>query len=906
MAEEKIYYSERVQGGWTWNLTQDPNVALPAGIKNVADGTYKIKSISLTLTRITNNNYPLYGQKKYNGVFTSIMASRGRIKSPNPFKINFTVDGKTSSTLTVSEIHEFSGAYTTTYNGTTVTGYGQQNSWINPSGDLYTFTFSDPPVVKSNSNLKLNYLDNCFTTGNTSGISVKDWTKCFVTVEKVIVPEPTPPDPPPEPTPPPAPTPTTTSIYCWVTDRNCTTPYNSESIKSNYAYQFRPSGIESDSNIDFSNGNYVSISGSLSNVTIEAQTNNTDYPTTDHCSITYSWPEISHTDEETGEEVVDRASGSKVYNITVSFYEKIKRQTGNWSIVTNARDLHSYSIPITMYDYSTPMAKSHYAFKNEKIIKNSLDGFDITTNNKNINLSQYFSISTTDNVFDIADDGISIPYLFRFINTDVYKTDYLYTVANTYNAYKQDLNLDLTIYCAPTNAENRFSYNYLDRNNNPVPEDTLPDVVLLNQEDIIVSNLYYENLDPEDGYCRAFYCYFRDEKTKRVTNSFILYSSDDTDGVFNGKILKLNDSVYKDIPKNQILELVIEPSFYFDDNDTEMYSKTEYVIPKKFLKIDDSEFIPKLIFPALNKTSPYTTMMLTNVERFGYEFPLLLQNNWSRFNCRFGIKLNDYKLYLDEIMYFSGSDVTYRLLFNIGLFIAKQQMFIDNVDVRPFVDTLVGLPQQLTIIYGYNQGASFKDSENIEHSNICTTKETMWLSPIAKRGEYLEYFDNIRFENYINKYKFFNYNLDWKVETNPQMQGRIIDTDFWLEKRRLLEETYQQKMYNWITDSHNKYINNIDNICWKLPVFDHIKGEYFLVKNVPATHDYLNAMKYSHNYLHNFTYNEVKLLGRKNNLKQNYYDLLNSLNVEKLTSLYIDKYNDIYLYQLDPYGLSTL
>lgn len=844
MAETKMYYTK--SPGWTWSLQKSPALGVPSGVSSVKDGKYKVKKIVLTLTRVKNSNYPIY---YVNGTF---IANRGQVKSSNPINISLTVEGVTSSTVTVSSGPvEFKG--TGVVNG--ITCYTDVSSYV-PANQEYTFTFNNPPILKRTSKMVVN-MGNGYTAGNTSGISLgsNGWKNCYWILEDAQEP-PKPPDPPPY-------NPPVGNLFTKITDLSGAKENITAGVLKDYEHTFNYSGTDTIFNGLSADTTYVEITEyTRSSFTVKAKSSDLDYKNPGGDSfivhINCGHDETNKWTDEEGNEHSDTYFVDTSFDLdcVVNFYEKITREQGKDSLVINARDAVNHNIFIdnahyfsTAPDYPGGIPQAHNAFRYYSTKKQDVGEFTINSDTK-IPLSQYFTLdSDSNNIHKISEDYQSVPYKFRFFNSEVQ------TKLSDIGTYKKDLDFDLTICCAPSETS-QFRYNFLDRDDNEIVWSNLPEIILMNQEDIMVSNLLYENNTDEGGYCRAFRCTFRDYYTKQEYHSFDLDSEGSYSGEWSGKIMHINDGNYNQLPSNVVMELVIEPYFYFNDSFHRAYSDVAIVIGSRFLKIEDYDLLPKLIFPILSKSTPWTPMMLPDVERFGYEFMDVIWQHWNQLKAVFGININGYDLFFDEAKYYTYTTVVKHIICNMGQFVMDKGYYLPDLQIKPFILTMYNTPQ-VKRIYA-NQNNSILD----------TRKETIWRRPIAICGDYLRYFDAERFMQFINKYKPLNNNEIWTVPT--ELRGYIIDTDFWIQKADYLNSKYVKSMFDWLNVSP---VSN-NNICWIVTKFQHKKGEYIIVRESPATHDYLYDMGFTHDYLHQFTHDQIAKMATINNLKQNYYDLL--------------------------------
>lgn len=840
--EIKVPYTR--SPGWTWNLMKSPKLGIPTNISKYNDGKYKLLRIGMQLTRVKNPAYPIY---YVNGTF---IAKRGQVKSSKPITVTLEVEGQKSSSITISEIHDFKG--TAKVEG--VTCHTDKNSWVPVDGRTYEFTFANPPIIKKSTKLTV-ILGDGYTSGNTSGISLgkAGWKNCYWVVEEVDT---KPVDPPKPPQPP------SSSYNTIITNKNDVFEDESKGVlkdQINKISRSAPPSIYDGTDDGIGMHGYAKASATFDTITVEALKNDTDYSDKDTITLVDHYHYYVPT-ANGGQKRVDAYSS---FDVDVNFYETIKREEDKQTVITSARDVPDQDLIIEPYKYLTKAAKAHNAFRNNlpsntplPIIDNdnvtNLGVFTIN-NDTNIPLTQYFTLdSDSNNKYKIAEDHTLIPFLFRFYNS-VVQTEY-----SDIGTYKKDLWLDLKICCAPTMPD-QFSYEWLDRYNHVVEWKDLPEIFLLHQEDIMVGNLRYSNEEAEGGYCRAFRCTFRDYYTKQTYVTWDLMSEDDFEGITSGKIMELSSSLYARLPELTMLELTIIPFFYFNDSPTIAYYEVEIVIPQLFIKGMDEDVIFKLFFPVLSKTAPYTPMMLPEVERFGYSFEKIISDNWPKFKSKIGINIGGYDLFLAETKYWSNYRVVQHMIVNMGHFVNNHQMFTEALEIKPFIITMVDTPQE------------WRDWAPPNDVILCTTEESMWTRPIAISGQYLRYFDWDRFMQFINKYKPLRNNEYWQVP--EELRGYQIDTGFWIDKANVLNNKYVASMYSWVTEEEASNIA----VCWMVTQFNHIKGEYFQVLESRTTHDYLHDMKFTHDYLHNFTHDQITRLATVNNLKQNYYDLLQGL-----------------------------
>lgn len=868
-------YSTAMGPGWRWNCTGRPSLGTPPqGLQSFAKDRYKLVKVRIILTKITNNNAAIV---YLNG---ALVSRRGNTKSTSPINVRLQV-GSYMSTNTITINNKLELIKTRSdipgYKGQDV--YTQYCSYApitegNIDNYICDFNFNQVPItqsmVKSQCYLIITGGDyNGSTSGNSAnryGVATGGsesnylgWDRCFWEVIDTYEP------PPPTP------------VHPIDADRIITdlsgAPRSVPGVKKDFTatYDYPYPSWDAVTGTDVSGDVHVNVSVSDPTITITAKDDQTDYPISDSITITYTGYDIGHGTDAEGNPTTYEIPRSAAITFNVSFYEKIRRydniqyeednveNPSGKGIVPEfnmlARDVEYYNIGIRGYGYFTDEAKAHNTFKYTD--KQDVGIFTID-NDISIPLGQFFNYekSDTQNIHKIADDAKLIDYKFRFYNSEVQEK------TSDGGTYKKDLDTKIRIYMAPNDAS-QIGFDFLDRNNNVISGANLPGIILMQQEDVMIGNITYPNDSIEGGYCRGFRFTFRGVGGGSEYLSFDLDSNNNMTGSYNGKIMELGSGLYNSLPYNVVMELVVEPYFKFGPFGSlfgSAYSDCSVVIGPLFLKIKDEDLVPKLIFPVLSNSAPYTPMMLPDVERFGYEFTDVIWQNWNYFKSRFGINIDGIDMYVDTVEgseYYTSKTVVKHIIFNMGSFIVNYSIFKEDVYIRPFIDTLYDTPQEKRIYAPQNE------------SHLCTTKDSTWRRPIANKGEFLRYFDAERFMQFINKYKPLNNNQIWSVPI--EMRGYIIDTDFWIQKANYLNSNYVDSMIAWLNES--SVIDN-DMPCWVHTEFLHKKGEYLFITESAATHDYLYEMGFTHDYLSQFTHDQIAKIATVNNLKQNYYDLL--------------------------------
>lgn len=829
--------------GWTWTLMAPEGFGAPMDVQNHGDGTWRLRSIEGLFTRVKNDMKPM--------VTAANTYPRGHIKTPNPLTCHWVVEGVSSESVSVTHgPTEFVSRGSTYTSSNAYTPKDQRNYYI------WNFPDDRAPILKTTSKSTLVY-DDGYIGGGVSGISMglNGYLDLVWVVTKVA--DETEPPEPPKPPEPPQPSANHTT---WITDLMGAPENPAQGVLKDYVHVFNQSASNCHGTSP-SGDDLIDVSATSSQITVTAKRRDSDYPNVGHGSVYYDCGYWTGSGE-------DRHYVDTSFSVTVEafFYEKTKRHPSlavyeersslNWL----SRDIASCIKQINQWVYFTQAAKAHNAFQ-----KKTKDlGEFVITNNNSIHMSQYFGLdSDSSNVHKIADDHRSVEYLFTFYNSDV-----MTKTSPVTDMYKRNTYVNLTIHCSPTDIS-QFSYIYLDRNNNQVAWSDVPGVVLMNQEDIMVGNLYYANETIEGGYCRAFRITFRDKENGTVYTRYDLISSDSYDGVWNGKIMELGDSHYNQLPEKRLMKITIEPYFYFNDSPHTAYSDCSLTITEDFLKIKDEDLCPKLVFPLLSSTAPWTEMRLYESERFGWNWELVVSDNWDRMKSVFGLRVNGVDCYPHiEERYWSSNHVTKHMIWAAGIYWADYNMFIPALKVQPFVITMYNTPQEKRIYAPPNDVM------------INTSKPTHWVIPLAEQGEYLHYDEADKLDYFINKYKPLP-GTHWPVI--KEKRGSIISIRFWLNIRDKINTDYVDRMERWMyyadeVSSTKRNIVTNPMACWRHTSFKYKQGEYLRIIINYATHDYLNQMRFTHNYLHQFTHNQIQRMARYNNLKQNYFDIMSDVN----------------------------
>lgn len=547
-------------------------------------------------------------------------------------------------------------------------------------------------------------------------------------------------------------------------------------------------------------------------------------------------------------------------SFTVNFYERVSSVTLNSSntLSINIKDTGLQSgYSISGYNPQTINTTSDrkLAMDGGYISPALSRSFTPINNNTFLDVRQYLSlIADSNNFFKLSGerDKHTIQWTFfnHFVNNYLNNSNKL--IQNNEGYHKT---LETTIYWYITPADiNQFSFDWLNSSNQVTtpPEAILPDFDLPTP-----GNLKYLNNTTEGGYCRAFRLDYYNQSGTKLKSS-VFYATEDTNKVANylGKVITRTSLV--DLPYNEPITVKITMCFYYDRTKETLHDGVSTTLSQKLYRIKKDDILPTLVFPLVSNTAPYTPLMLTEVERFGYNLPDLLLSLKDGLDIDFGVLVNNQAYTIrDNPNYFSSSDLTSNIVVDIGRIVKDDSINLTQCSVVPFIKIFASDKNNTQIVYR---------TENTQLSNVIinTSLNTMWYRPTVDSGELTTYYDYDRFMQFINKYRYLYNNQVYTVPTNKQ--GEIINTNFWTSVATELDK-YAKAMQLWATDVTNFVI------LWALPEFMHQKGEIITNNNLYqnyydllvqhdghasfATHDYLNENKYTHNTLGNYTHEQI-------------------------------------------------
>lgn len=564
-------------------------------------------------------------------------------------------------------------------------------------------------------------------------------------------------------------------------------------------------------------------------ITVKATNKNTDYPKADNITV--------------------EVNGGAKTSFTTRFYEKPKANlSGNNSIELNIRTAGDKGFTLSGYNPSTINNTADRAL----FLDNSyLSTFTPQNSNTLLNVGQYLKItSNSSNLFKINKEGTRHTLKWRFFNHNVQ------TRTSEKGTYKKDITTYVTWYITP-NMINQFSFDWLDINGNILSDDP-PDIIIPEFDAPLIGNLKYSNAAVAGGYCRGFRIQYIDNSNTVVYTDYINATINNSTGVASTSGRILNTAKLNNLPYDKELTIKITMYFYFNDSTTTRYYGSTYTLKQKLIRIREEDLYPTLIFPIVNQQSPYTPMMLEDVERFGYELSDIVVNNQELFDTDFGLLVDGKEVNFNTAQeYISSIGITKHLVYDIGKYVKDNKLYLSELTVLPYIDVYYGKTyiKRITVKGG---------NDKTPNAVIVTTLDSMWNRPVAQSGEYTTYFDYDRFMQFINKYRALYNNQLFNVPTDKR--GDIINTDFWLDIANKLD-IYATNMQNWATNTTNFIV------LWALPEFKHEKGEYITNNNLYqnyydlliqhsgydsfATHDYLNENNYTHNELGTHTHDEI-------------------------------------------------
>lgn len=623
----------------------------------------------------------------------------------------------------------------------------------------------------------------------------------------------------------------------WITDLSGASIGNGVLKSSSTTFKVTPNPSNSEiTNAKFTgNQIYTKSSYNYNNdtITTTAKRNNIDYNTKETTTLS--------------------VNGGAQANFTVNFYEKIKVNKGTTSLDLNIRTASNKSYTISGYNPQTSDAKGRRLFLSLNNGKTYTDKGSFSNNGQTLPVGNFLTLdSNNSNIFKIANENTWHKLRWRFYNSAVQTKD----CNLNENSYKKDIITDIRWSITP-NMISQFSFDWLDINGNILSDDP-PDIIIPEFDAPLIGNLKYSNVAITGGYCRGFRIQYIDNLNTVVYTDYINATVNSSTGIASTSGRILNAAKLNNLPYGKELTIKITMYFYFNDSTTTRYYGSTYTLKQKLIRIREEDLYPTLIFPIVNQQSPYTPMMLEDVERFGYELSDVVVNNQELFDTDFGLLVDGKEVNFNTAQeYISSTGITKHLVYDIGKYVKDNKLYLSELTVLPYIDVYYGKTyiKRITVKGG---------NDKTPNAVIVTTLDSMWNRPVAQSGEYTTYFDYDRFMQFINKYRALYNNQLFNVPTDKR--GDIINTDFWLDIANKLD-IYATNMQNWATNT----INFI--VLWALPEFKHEKGEYITNNNLYqnyydlliqhsgydsfATHDYLNENNYTHNELGTHTHDEI-------------------------------------------------
>ena len=766
-----------------------------------------IKSITLHCIKFTNNNYKLVTQ---NNTF-----AKGSINSNGTVTLKLYIknsDGTKTYTnsqeiVTKGELYDKSITPDRQYYYYT-TAYVKETS--NAVYKDYTFTFPSNTAVTSSTIVYLEVSGRGMSTGSgPDGLAIRKGTNGLKGTAEIV-------DAPPT-------GPTSISISdTWITDLSGKAKGNGINKTSTEDLTVTVSG-GSIASASFSGNSLVKCSFiSPNKVSVTALKSNTDYPSKD--KITMS------------------VNGGASDTFTVNFYEKPSiTLDSNQYLNLNIRTAIGKGFSVSGYKNDSG------AISKTKIFNNSYSDFAFSDVSSLKIDSNFINLDSNNGIFKIEDEGGSYKTLiWRFYNSQVQEK----TVSDN---YCKNITTYVRWYATPA-IKDQLSYSWVDIDGNVTTD--VPNVILIEQNSPMVGNLVYTNAAVSGGYCRGFRVqYINENNVIRRTDYFDANIDLNGQASTSGRVLhKYN---LTDIPTGELLTIKITAYFYFNDSKATRYYGASITVPQKLLRIKDSDLLPTKIFPETVTTSPYTPMMLPDVERFGYSLSDLFFSINEFVESDFGLLINGQEISIKTApSYFSSYNLTKNIVVDVGKYVKDNEINMTQCTIKPYIDLYYGTE--------YVKRISITDNIALPNAVIDTSLATIWERPVIEKGKLATYFDYDRFMKFINKYRVLYNNQILSVPTNKQ--GDIINTDFWVNIANKLD-TYAQNMQDWATDVTNFVV------VWALPEFKHKKGEIITNNNLYqnyydlliqhsgyesfATHDYLHDSNYTHNDLNHYTHNEI-------------------------------------------------
>lgn len=716
-----------------------------------------------------------------------------------------------------------------------------------------------------------------------------------------------------------------------ITDKNITS--TNTDIFKDFMCQFTVSASPADSEIRDPQITHVggtdglvdaSIRGNV--ITCTARNYNTDYNASETFKLT--------------------VRGGASANFTVNFHNKPTSVVSLSKKTLNIRTASNYKFtrtnPNDDYEISTghiwltSNPGNNSLVLSDKTFENNASEMNIA--NHSSNGLRFLNIaSNSKNIFKIDRENVPNTIKFKVFNQNVQNV-------NPDTVYSSSQEISNVIWSITPDDIKQLSFDWVHGSNNEVIArvnvtgsttcdeifnegyDRIPEVILIGLSGTdypMIGNLRYENDDSiiNAGFCRGMrveYLVSKNESAESVAEDGRVYYYDKTSEpnvtptTVQGRVTPVK-SILENLPKFKELYVRITPYFYFGSarmsgttnsdtsstsEDNRRYFGDSFLVPQKFIFIEESDFYTPFVFPTVSALSPSTPILIPQVERAGNLIKEEVTDIRDLFDdINFGFLIDDkYEISIKESPdYFSSTALQPHIVTNIGKAVTDlsgdhSEVLKSSLPIQPFIDIYYGEEYHVRIKTTNNvlvKDTGIEGNTNLTLPTVIrldTRMSSLWdpttevpvlgERPEVNKGALIYYHDYDNFQVFMNKYQNLIPNKltnQTSFTVNPVPKGKtseIISTEFWIEMANRISD-YSESMQNWAT--------SVNQVCWAISRFTIPKGT--IISNVNpiaslfqnfwdllvkcssydsfATHKYLHDMGYTHQMLSSFTHKQI-------------------------------------------------
>lgn len=460
-------------------------------------------------------------------------------------------------------------------------------------------------------------------------------------------------------------------------------------------------------------------------------------------------------------------------------------------------------------------------YVNETLLQDYNNNFDSDSDNNStitIDFSKILHFNNKDNILTSS----QIPYRlnWRYYNNIVQTVDSNYT-------YKNDNTLNLIFYVVPNIVDNlSIELSKTTSENIVYIYDALKDKFVNKDLNLpYIDNISYNYTNnPEDGFCRVFgvnlytntdslnvyYTATVDNSKSSITNISDKTSIKNWLLSKTGETITLTTNTYFYYGPTKTAESTFNPNSENISNFTKGVTRR---LKNNIQVVNLSDLYPQVYFPLTDNIHDF---ILPDIERIGYTFSDTILN----FVDNFKIEISDIntKEILDTVdfkgnnEYFSNTNFNTNIVFNSGKYILSKYNILKNRQVS--------FTAYITLYENTEYNYTIKALNSVKYD----TTASPWYRPIAKQGEYVQFYDYDNFINVINKYLPLMYNIE-KPEWENQNSGNTITVKYWGDIVDKLTQM-SKNMQNWAQP-----VSKLENIWWNYPYTSFKSGSLFLADN---------------------------------------------------------------------------